>query len=658
MIRFGGLPMARSIAAAALASFFLFAAALAAPTGKWVEVRSPNFIVVSNAGESQARKTAVQFEQIRSLYRDSLSYVKNSPSPVITIMAVKDEDSMRELLPEYWAQKGHSHPAGIFVDGGYDQFQVAVNLAVHGDNVYESLYHEYYHSVTMPYFPGLPVWIAEGMADFFGNSVIGDENANVGMPNAALIEELRSKSLIPLETLFKVDHNSPYYNEQNKVSIFYAESWALIHYLMLGDHHSHNASFGAYLQALGQGTSQDEAAAKAFGDLRKLQDNLEKYVARFTFTFVQVSAPAKVPDSSLSSRAISEAEVEAYSGGFLTLHRQFEQAELDLAQSARLDPKLALAQRNMALLHLLQDDRAAALTSLSAAISLDPQDPTTHFLRAQLSFNGSSRSDPQIEDDLGQAIALKRDFAKADALLAVCLAANNEKLPEALTLVQKAISLEPANFDFQLARAQVLLRLSRYDDAEAVGRSLRANATDPRVREEADQILTYVAEARDYDARERQRQKESAARANALAASQAQQAVARSDQIAARTDEAPSESVDPLRNKVSDGGPPAADPKAPVLKHRDGSTDVIGLVIQVQCNGNEMDVTAKISGRQAPLLFHAKDRTRIGYTSNVSTIHNDIEPCSELRGHTAKIVFTPSAVKWLDGDLVHIEVEK
>jgi len=27
-------------------------------------------------------------------------------------------------------------------------------------------------------------------------------------------------------------------------------------------------------------------------------------------------------------------------------------------------------------------------------------------------------------------------------------------------------------------------------------------------------------------------------------------------------------------------------------------------------------------------------------------------------GHTAKVTFTPSDAKWLDGELVHIEVEK
>src|SRR5260370_42065825 len=102
-------------------TFFLIAGAAAAPTGKWIEVRSPNFIVVSNAGESQARKIDVPFEPIRSLFRDSLSYAKNAPSPVITILAVKDEDSLRELLPEYWAEEFHTQPTGIFVSAVCEQ---------------------------------------------------------------------------------------------------------------------------------------------------------------------------------------------------------------------------------------------------------------------------------------------------------------------------------------------------------------------------------------------------------------------------------------------------------------------------------------------------------------------------------------------------------
>ena len=259
--------MRRPIVSCAFVALSLIAtAAAAAPTGKWIEVRSPNFIVVSNAGESEARKIDVQFEQIRSLFRDSLSYVKDTPSPVITILAVKDEDSLRDLLPEYWGAKRTRPSRRHFPRRRLRPIPGGSQLDAHGDNPYESLYHEYYHSVTVPYFPGLPAWVAEGMADFFGNSVIGDKTADLGMPNPDLIQELRTSPLIPLPLLFKVDHKSPYDNEQNKVSIFYAESWVLIHYLMLGDRRAHNPSFGSYLGALSQGASPDEAAAKAFGD--------------------------------------------------------------------------------------------------------------------------------------------------------------------------------------------------------------------------------------------------------------------------------------------------------------------------------------------------------------------------------------------------------
>lgn len=77
-----------------IAAAILFASPL--PGAKhdiWFEARSPNFIVVSNAGEKQARKTAVEFEEIRAVYRQSIPLVGSHPSPVITILAVKDEDS-------------------------------------------------------------------------------------------------------------------------------------------------------------------------------------------------------------------------------------------------------------------------------------------------------------------------------------------------------------------------------------------------------------------------------------------------------------------------------------------------------------------------------------------------------------------------------------
>ena len=34
-------------------------------------------------------------------------------------------------------------------------------------------------------------------------------------------------------TLLQVSETSPFYNEKNPASVFYAESWAIVHYLLL-----------------------------------------------------------------------------------------------------------------------------------------------------------------------------------------------------------------------------------------------------------------------------------------------------------------------------------------------------------------------------------------------------------------------------------------
>ena len=463
----------------------------------WLEARSPNFIVVTNSGEKQARKTAIQFEQIRALFRMSIPTVGAHPSPVITILAVKDEESLRALLPEYWA-KGHSHPAGFF-NFRMNQYYAAVELDAQGTNPYETIYHEYYHSVTLPYFPNLPLWVAEGLADFYGNTQIGDKDAGMGYPDPELIAELKEGQFIPLETLFKVDHSSPYYNEQNKTSLFYAESWALVHYLMVGDRSAHKQKFVDYLTALSTGATQDEAAAKAFGDLKRFQTALRYYIGSYSFFYMRSPAPPKLAGADLKVRELSEAEVDAYRGGFMAARGRTQDAKQILQEALRLDPKLALAFQNLGLADFVDGQPAKALSDVSEAISLDPKNGLTRFLRAYLSFRGSEpMNDPQIESDLRAAIAASPEFAPSYSLLAVYLAAGGESLPEALSFAQKAIALEPGNGSYQLSLAQVLARMKRYDEAQIAALRAQASAESPEKRAQVDSFLTYMRQARSF----------------------------------------------------------------------------------------------------------------------------------------------------------------
>jgi tetratricopeptide (TPR) repeat protein len=480
--------------AVCVALFFAFPVS-GAKHEKWVEVRTTNFIVVSNAGEKQARKTAIRFEQIREVFRRSIAVASAHPSPPITILAVKDEDSMRALLPEYWA-KGHAHPAGIFVEN-LNQYFALVQLDAPGSNPYNTIYHEYYHSLTLPYFPNLPLWVAEGLAEFWGNTEVSDSETKMGEADADLIEELKQSSLIPLDVLFKVDQSSPYYNEDHKTSIFYAESWALIHYLMIGDKAAHRPMLQAYLDALSRGASQDEASAKAFGDLRKLQGALSGYVRNQSFYYLKSPPPPEIPANELQVRELSDAEADAYRGGFCAVAGKTQTAKPLLEDAVKLDSKLALGYQYLGFAEYQDGQKSEALADFTRAIELDPKNALTRYLRAYLASTqaGAIGNDKQLEEDLRAAIAASPNFAPPYGVLGVYLAVQGEKLPEALAFASKAVMLEPGNSTYRLDLAQVYARMNRYADARNAASQARESARNPQQQEEVKRFLAFLQAA-------------------------------------------------------------------------------------------------------------------------------------------------------------------
>jgi len=81
-----------------------------------MEVRSPHFIVVSNANEHEARRVAEQFEMIRAVFQEHSGNVSVNDQTII-ILAAKDEDTLRPLLPEAWTKKGSAHRVGLYLNG-------------------------------------------------------------------------------------------------------------------------------------------------------------------------------------------------------------------------------------------------------------------------------------------------------------------------------------------------------------------------------------------------------------------------------------------------------------------------------------------------------------------------------------------------------------
>ena len=79
---------------------------------------SPHFTVISNAGDKDARKIANQFEQFHEVFHNSFPSLRLDLGRPLIIFAVKNEDSLKKLLPGYWEAKGRAHPATVGAPSG------------------------------------------------------------------------------------------------------------------------------------------------------------------------------------------------------------------------------------------------------------------------------------------------------------------------------------------------------------------------------------------------------------------------------------------------------------------------------------------------------------------------------------------------------------
>jgi hypothetical protein len=94
---------------------------------QWVEVRSPNFSVVTDAGEKRGREVAMRFEQMRAVFGALMTKANvNLPVP-LQIVAFRNTKEMRQVAPLFNGKP--TQVAGLF-QGGEDRSFIMLDMSV------------------------------------------------------------------------------------------------------------------------------------------------------------------------------------------------------------------------------------------------------------------------------------------------------------------------------------------------------------------------------------------------------------------------------------------------------------------------------------------------------------------------------------------------
>ena len=461
----------------------------------WVEVKSPACTVLSDGGEKDARRVLSQFEQLRAAIKEAWPWASVDPSRPLTVLALQEADEYRRLVPAARQAGGAPLAAALFLPAP-DRNWVALRMDVarfqesdDWDHAYRSALHDYVHVVLHLNYAQLPAWLEEGLAEYWGNTIVDGDHVIVGRVIPTHLWTLRQRAVLPLAKLFAIAQGASDYAEADRASSFYAGSWALVH--LLNSSEPRQAQLGRLMDLLRAGRPATAAVTEALGDVASLERDYASYVGRGAFASRR--RPALPETKTAVARELPDAESLAARAAFVSAAGGTSEAATLAADAIRADPAIAAGHEARALIAWRAQRRDEARQLLERAVQLPGASDFAHALLGQMLWDAGKAGLGRAEAEFQRALELNPRFAKAYESLALVKEAGGAPVDQTVTLALRAAGLEPGNVGYRITVIRLMARGGQLQQARAQGEKLLASLSGEE-HQQAEAALTEISD--------------------------------------------------------------------------------------------------------------------------------------------------------------------
>jgi hypothetical protein len=557
-------PIPISFLSAMLLGLLLSAPAFAAEPS-WLEIHSAHFTVITDAGEKKGKEVALRFEQMRSVFAGLLMKDRlNLPVP-LTILALKNDKNFYHMAP---LQQGQPITVpGFFVPGEDQNFIV---LKLFEEESWRAVAHAFAHMLLNYNYPAAQGWFDEGLAEYFGSIRVDNKQVEIGgdpelrpgftedllqnqmdvrNPPKSLTELLGGQVWLSMTDLFTMKHDTSTYQEGTHRTLFYAQSWMVMHYLL---HEKKLPATGTYFDlVLNQRAPAEDAIQKAYGvtptqfeqavkayyhSLTPLFSALdESRQAQPSRNFSQVyQFPAPVgPDSMvITAKPLAEADARAFVAAIKIRIPDRREAGLEElktlasapaataaantaskpasepasneenAKSSLLVAGNEIAHRALAYDHLQHGEFDAAAEELGNAAALNQRDLWIRYYLSLLKYRMAQAAKKDIQglanmmQDLRAVLDWYPEFADAYDLMAVARTEGGGQTA-AMQAERAAMQLSPRNEIYVFHLAEIYIAGKQWEAARALLERLKSSS-NPLVAGKARERLEQVSTEQKY----------------------------------------------------------------------------------------------------------------------------------------------------------------
>jgi tetratricopeptide (TPR) repeat protein len=429
----------------------------------WSRVTSGNLTASGPVTDGVLREAVDGVQAFRTAFATLYPTLRlTSPVP-LRIVVFPDQGALRRFNVR--DAKGRTQA----LVGGYIQRDPDLNSIVLGGKDSELAFHELAHFLLSRNFRQLPEWLNEGLADFHSTFEADWKKGRsvIGRAPGTRVRSLRTFTWVPLgEIVSATDAEmDARWRRPQAIDMFYSESWAVVHYLMLGRKANAPGAFARFVGSVARGTEVPKALEAAFGiGLEQLDKEVRDYSRRLTFPAIAFDLP-RTGEPGATVERMTEADARYLQGDLLVRVGAYDEAEEELTAALALDPDHVPSRIDIARIMTARGNRAEAIASLQAIAGPAASAGFTpaYYLASALSADGRCT---EAVDFYDRALALDRQSTDAWLGLSLCnLALGRLALSEAA--ISALMQLESSG-EWYYRRAYFALGLGNADAVAAI----------------------------------------------------------------------------------------------------------------------------------------------------------------------------------------------
>jgi hypothetical protein len=191
---------------------------------EWIRVRSPHFELISSAGEKRTRDIALRLETLAAALAQLHPRLTVAPSVTRVLIFSRRRESQPWF--DMLVNRQAVNVSGVFVQqrgGGTIVLDSSRDWASD-----RTAFHELVHTLLTTGDARPPLWLDEGLAEYFGNAELRADSVWAGQPIRHHVDLLQRMKAPSLEQLVAVKHEEAAGGSPQ----FYAASWAAVDWLI------------------------------------------------------------------------------------------------------------------------------------------------------------------------------------------------------------------------------------------------------------------------------------------------------------------------------------------------------------------------------------------------------------------------------------------